>query len=83
MALREAWVIAANRGLSKIVVEGDSLQVQALTQAGKSFADCGSILSVCLVLLLSFFSCTFVHVKRSCNKEAHSLAKRSLLGTRL
>lgn len=43
MAFREALVIAANRGLSKIVVEGDSLQVvQALTQAGKSFADCSS-----------------------------------------
>ncbi|XP_058216648.1 uncharacterized protein LOC131327503 [Rhododendron vialii] len=66
MAFREALVFAANRGLSKIVLEGDSLQVvQALTQAGKSFADCSSILLDCLVLLSLFSSCTFVHVNRS------------------
>ncbi|KAI8571068.1 hypothetical protein RHMOL_Rhmol01G0088600 [Rhododendron molle] len=78
MAFREALVFAANRGFSKIVVEGDSLQVvQALTQAGKSFADCSSILLDCLVLLPLFSSCTFVHVIRFCNRVTHSLAKHS------
>lgn len=83
LAFREALVLAANKGFSSIIVEGDSLEVvQALTQDGKTFSDCGSILSDCLELLPLFSSCSFKYVKRSCNRVAHSLAKKSLLGVR-
>lgn len=84
MGFREDLVIVANKGFSKIIVEGDCLQVvNALAQAGNSFSDYSSILSDCLHLLPLFSSCEFVHVKRFCNMVAHSLAKQSLFSGRL
>ncbi|KAI8572941.1 hypothetical protein RHMOL_Rhmol01G0240100 [Rhododendron molle] len=84
LAFREALITAAIRGFSEIIVEGDSLQVvQALIQDGKSLSDCSSILADCVELIPLFSSCSFIHVKRSCNRIAHSLAKQSLLGAKL
>lgn len=84
LGFREALITAANKGFSSIIVEGDSIQiVQALTQVGKSFSDCSSILSDCLELIHLFSSCVIKYVKRSFNRVAHSLAKQSLLGVRL
>lgn len=84
MGFREALVIAANKGISNIIVEGDCAQVvQALTQARNLFSDCNSILSDCLELLPLFSSCKFVHVKRYCNRVAHSLARQSLFSGKL
>lgn len=74
-------VFVANFGFSNIPIEGDSLQVvNAPVQKGKFFLDCWSILFDCNELLPLFSSCTFVHVNRSCNRVAHSLAKQALLG---
>lgn len=74
MGFRETLVIAANKGLSRIIVGGDCVQVlHALTQAGNSLSDCSSIFPDCLELLPSFFSCDFFHVKFSCNMVAHSM----------
>lgn len=84
LGFREALVLAANKGLADIIIEGDSIQiVQALNQAGKSYSDCSSILSDYLELLPLFSSCAFEYVNRSFNRVAHSLAKQSLLGVRL
>ncbi|XP_058181170.1 uncharacterized protein LOC131299601 [Rhododendron vialii] len=84
MGFWEAMVFAATNGLSHVIIEGDSLEVvQALMQEGKSFSDCSSILSDCIDLLPLFSSCRFTHVKRSCNRVAHSLAKKALSGARL
>lgn len=49
----------------------------------ESLSDCSSILADCVELFPLFSSCSFIHVKRSCNRVAHSLAKQSLLGARL
>lgn len=84
MSFREALVIAANKGLLRIIVEGDCIQVvHALAQAGNSLSDCSSILSDCLELLPLSSSCDFVHVKCSCKRVAHLLAEHSLLSGRL
>lgn len=84
MSIQEALVIAANKDLPRIIMEGDCIKVvHALAQARNSFSDCSSILSDCLELLPLFSSCDFVHVKRSWNRVAHLLAKHSLLSSRL
>lgn len=58
MSFREALVIAANKDLPRIIVEGDCIQVvHALAQARNSFSNCSSILSDCLELLPLFSSC--------------------------
>lgn len=76
VGFREALIAANIRGFAHIIVEGDSSQiVQALSQEGKNFSDCSSIVTDCLKLAIMFSSCFFVHVKRSNNKVAHSLAK--------
>lgn len=44
LGFSEALIAANNRGLAHIIVEGDSSQiVQALSQEGKIFPDCSSI----------------------------------------
>lgn len=46
-------MFAANKGLSFIIVEGDSAQiVQALTQDDITFSDCSFVLSDCVDLLI-------------------------------
>lgn len=84
LAFREALIFAANNGLTDIIVEGDALQiVQAINKGGDQFSDCSSIISDCLELLPLFSTYSFQHVKRSCNRVAHSLAKKSLSCARL
>lgn len=76
MGFRETLAIAANKGLSRIIVEVDCVQVvHALMQAGNSILSLieAPIFSDCLELLPPFFSCDFFHVKCSCNMVAHSL----------
>lgn len=55
-----------NRGFSKIIVEGASLQVVQVLIQEKSLSDCSSILAYCVELLPLFSSCSFIHVKHSC-----------------
>ena len=64
----------------RVVVEGDSLQViKAINNIKPSKTSFGHIIDEIKFLSSSLPFCSFVHVRRECNKLTHALAHRTIL----
>ncbi|XP_012842431.1 PREDICTED: uncharacterized protein LOC105962665 [Erythranthe guttata] len=74
--------LAHAKGWPSIIIEGDCRQIITALQ-GEDFLLCpyGAYLEDICTLALSFFSCRFSFVPRSCNKLAHGLAVSMDLAT--
>ncbi|KAI8561306.1 hypothetical protein RHMOL_Rhmol04G0328500 [Rhododendron molle] len=69
LGFRFALLTTALRwGYSRIIVEGDALQIVQALNGSRSFIDCDTIILDCLQIALNFSSCLFSHVKRGGNK---------------
>ena len=70
---------ALELGFENIVLEGDSeVLIKLLNSCSRSLAPFGHIISD-IIFLASCFSCfRATHVRRHCNKVAHSLARRAI-----
>ena len=78
MSCRRAVKFAYEVGIHDIIVEGDSLIViQALSHGEVCEAPYGNLIDDILVLASSLSIVEFKHVKRSCNRVADALAKKS------
>lgn len=76
MALRTALMLLGQLGITKTIMEGDSLEVvQAMKREECSWARYGPILEETKELLQGFCSWDICHVRRSANEVAHRLAK--------
>jgi ribonuclease HI len=77
-----AWKLAevcSSLGFSKVVLEGDSLEVvKALQMEGPFWRRFGSTINDAKILLNSLEEWRVCHVKRTGNVAAHNLAKRGL-----
>ena len=78
LAARRAVEFALELGFENIVLEGDSeILIKLLNSCSKSLVPFGHIIND-IIFLASCFACfSATHVKRHCNKVAHSLARRA------
>ncbi|KAG5544959.1 hypothetical protein RHGRI_017425 [Rhododendron griersonianum] len=83
LGFRFALTTALCWGYSRIIVEGDALQIVQALNGSRSFVDCDTIILDCLQIAMNFSSCLFSHVKRGCNRVAHFVARKSLSGNGL
>ncbi|KAG5514952.1 hypothetical protein RHGRI_036102 [Rhododendron griersonianum] len=83
LGFRFALTTALHWGYSRIIVEGDALQIVQALNGSRSFVDCDTIILDCLQIAMNFSSCLFSHVKRGCNRVAHFVARKSLSGNGL
>ncbi|KAL0340217.1 UNVERIFIED_CONTAM: hypothetical protein Sradi_4538500 [Sesamum radiatum] len=75
MAAREAILLALRHGWSSIIIEGDCYTlIQKLRSLDRDLSVVGPIVMDIRELAACFHSCSFQHVKRSCNRVAHYLA---------
>ena len=78
MSCRRVVKFAYEVGIHDIIVEGDSLTViQALNYGSASEALYGNLIDDITVFASSLSIVEFKHVKRSCNRVADALAKKS------
>ena len=79
LAARRAVEFALELGFENIVLEGDSeILIKILNRSSRSLAPFGHIIND-INFLASRFACfSATHVKRHCNRVAHSLARRAL-----
>ena len=84
LATSRAVSFAKELSIHQMVVEGDSLQViQAINEARPGRTMYGHVIND-IRFLSSSISCSFLHVKRKCNRLAHSLARRlRLVGVKI
>lgn len=76
LAALRAAEFCQNRGLERIILEGDSLQVvHALNKPRSNWNMHGQIVGDIKVVLRSFYSWEICHTKRGGNTAAHLLAK--------
>ena len=67
---------AAEIGISKAMLEGDSLTIiKVLSTDQRSLSSFGSLIDDAKFSLVHFDQLRYSHVKRECNFAAHSLAK--------
>ncbi|XP_075659056.1 uncharacterized protein LOC142628914 [Castanea sativa] len=76
LACHRAVQFAAKVGLTRVVFEGDSLIINALTSDSGELASSEAVLEDIRVLILGFQSVGFKHVTRNCNAVADALAKK-------
>ena len=79
LAARRAVEFALELGFENIILEGDSeILIKILNSSNRSLAPFGHIIND-INFLASRFACfSATHVKRHCNRVAHSLARRAL-----
>ena len=79
LAARRAVEFALELGFDNIVLEGDSeILIKLLNSCSRSLSPFGHIIND-IIFLASRFACfSTTHVKRHCNKVAHSLARRAI-----
>ena len=79
LATRRAVEFALELGFENIVLERDSeILIKLLNSSSRSLAPFGHIIND-IIFLASHFACfSATHVKRHCNRVAHSLARRAL-----
>ena len=79
LAARRAVEFALELGFENIILEGDSeILIKILNRSSRSLASFGHIIND-INFLASRFACfSAIHVKRHCNRVAHSLARRAL-----
>lgn len=68
LAFRFALTAALEQNWSRIIVEGDALQVVQSLNQKQTYADIDAIILNCISLASKFSSCKFSHVKRECNR---------------
>ena len=75
-AAAKALSFAAEIGISKAVLEGDSLTIiKALSTDQRSLSSFGPLIDDAKFSSVNFDQLHYSHVKRECNFAAHSLAK--------
>jgi hypothetical protein len=78
IALRRAITLAMDEGVNKVVFQSDCLSVvQRVNSMDDDRFLCGPIMKDTMRMMTSFPSCSVVHVLRSLNVAAHSIAKHS------
>ena len=79
LAARRALEFAAEIGVNKVILEGDSsILIKALQGRNHSLAQFGHIAEDVKYIASCLQHCMFSHVLRHCNKVAHALARRAL-----
>ena len=76
LAAVTALYFANELGVNKAVLEGDSMEViKALTQTKRILSSIGPWIDDSKVLASDFVQLQYSHVRRECNRLAHSLAR--------
>ena len=76
LAAAKAVSFATKIGISKVVLEGDSLTIiKALSNDQRSLSSFGPLIDDAKFSSVNFDQLRYSHVKRECNFAAHSLAK--------
>ncbi|KAJ9180521.1 hypothetical protein P3X46_008752 [Hevea brasiliensis] len=78
LACREACVIAKSKGLSDIIIEGNSQTLISTLHGKPAPLDIQSIINDILILSSNFNYVQFSFVRRCSNRAAHSLASKAL-----
>ena len=79
LAAKRALEFAIEIGAHRVILEGDStILINALQSTNHSLAHFGQLAEDVKYLASCFRKCMFFHVRRHCNKVAHSLARRAL-----
>ena len=79
LATRRALEFAIEIGVHRVILEGDSIILfNALQSTNHSLAHFGHLAEDVKYLASCFQKCMFSHVRKHCNKVAHSLARRAL-----
>ncbi|XP_075649759.1 uncharacterized protein LOC142620244 [Castanea sativa] len=79
LAARHALEFAVEIGVHSVILKGDStILINALQSNNHSLAHFGHLAEDVKYLASCFPRCMFSHVRRHCNKVAHSLARRAL-----
>ena len=84
LVARRALELVVEIGIGRVVLEGDSaVLMQTLKNGTRSLAQYNHIAKDILFLASYFSALKFSHVSCSCNKVAHSLARRAPLSSPL
>ena len=76
LAAAKALSFGTEIGISKVVLEGDSLTIiKALSNDQRSLSSFGPLIDDAKFSSVNFDQLCYSHVKRECNFAAHSLAK--------
>lgn len=76
MALMEAVNFCKSAGFSKLILEGDTLQVVKILQSKLAYwSEGGCLITDSRLLLDSFTHWSVQHIPRECNTTTHQLAK--------
>lgn len=80
LAARRALELAVEIGLDRVILEGDSsVLIQALQPGCRPRAQFCHLANDISFLVTHFIGLKFSHVRRHCNKVAHSLARRTTI----
>ena len=78
LAARRALELAMEIGLDRVILEGDSsVLIRSLQSRSRPRAQFSHLTNDISFLSSHFTSLNFSHVRRHCNKVAHSLARRA------